>query len=163
MNAQGREYPPTVSPRSLLAQAVRALARHKMRSALNALGISIGIASVVWVIAIGEAGAARAEGLLHALGDNLVWVEAGSRNTNGVRSGTFGMRNLVMADAEAILHEVPQVRRVSPNLDGTALAVHETRTWTTHYRGVSPDYLAIKRWTLADGGVFDGSGSRSRS
>jgi len=77
----------SVSFRNLLLQAARALARHKIRTALNAGGITIGVASVVLVIAIGEAGSARAKEQLHALGDNLVWVEAGSRNTSGVRAG----------------------------------------------------------------------------
>jgi putative ABC transport system permease protein len=139
---------------SLLRQALRAIARHKTRSALNALGITIGVASVVWVVAIGEAGSTQAMDQLHALGDNLVWIEAGARNVNGVRTGTYGMHNLFLGDADAILGEVPQVRRVSPNLDGSVVAVHETRNWTTHYRGVSPDYLAIKRWTIAAGGAF---------
>jgi putative ABC transport system permease protein len=139
---------------SLLRQAFRALLRHATRSALNALGISIGVASVVWVISIGEAGSARAMAQLHALGDNLVWVEAGARNVNGVRTGTYGMRNLTLGDAEAILREIPQVRRVSPNLDGGLLVVHESHNWTTHYRGVSPEYLEIKRWSLAAGGLF---------
>src|SRR5579863_1040924 len=94
---------------SLVRQALRALSRHKARSALNALGITIGVASVVWVIAIGEAGSERALDQLHALGDNLVWVEAGARNINGVRTGTYGVRNLLVGDAEAILREVPQI------------------------------------------------------
>jgi putative ABC transport system permease protein len=139
---------------SLLRQAVGAIARHKTRSALNALGIAIGVASVVWVVAIGEAGSSQAMDQLHALGDNLVWVEAGARSVSGVRTGTYGMHNLFLGDAEAILREVPQIRRVSPNLDGTLVAVHESQNWTTHYRGVSPDYLTIKRWTLASGGAF---------
>jgi putative ABC transport system permease protein len=143
-----------MSPLSLLRQAVRALSRHKTRSSLNALGITIGVASVVWVMAIGEAGSARAMAQLHALGDNLVWIEAGSRSVNGVRTGNYGMRNLLLGDAEAILREIPEIRRVSPNIDGTLLAVHENRNWTTHYRGVSPDYLEIKRWTIASGGAF---------
>jgi putative ABC transport system permease protein len=138
----------------LIRQALGAIARHKTRSALNALGIAIGVASVVWVVAIGEAGSGQAMDQLHALGDNLVWIEAGARNVNGVRTGTYGMHNLFLADSEAILREVPQVRRVSPNLDGTLVAVHESRNLTTHYRVVSPDYLAIKRWTIASGGMF---------
>jgi putative ABC transport system permease protein len=141
-------------PLSLLSQAIRALWRHKTRSALNALGVTIGVASVVWVVAIGEAGSARAMEQLHALGDNLVWIEAGARNVAGVRTGTYGMRNLVLGDADAILSEIPRIRRVSPNLDGTLLAVHEAHNWTTHYRGVSPDYLEIKRWEIAAGGMF---------
>jgi putative ABC transport system permease protein len=64
------------------------------------------------------------------------------------------MHNLFLGDSDAILREVPQIRRVSPNLDGTLVAVHEPHNWTTHYRGVSPDYLAIKRWTIASGGAF---------
>jgi putative ABC transport system permease protein len=139
---------------SLIRQAFGAIGRRKTRSALNALGIAVGVASVVWVVAIGEAGSSQAMDQLHALGDNLVWIEAGARNVNGVRSGTYGMHNLFLADSDAILREVPQVRRVSPNLDGTLVAVHESRNWTTHYRGVSPDYLAIKRWTIASGGTF---------
>jgi putative ABC transport system permease protein len=139
---------------TLLRHALRALSRQKTRGALNALGITIGVASVVWVIAIGEAGSERALDQLHALGDNLVWVEAGARNINGVRTSTYGVRNLLLGDAEAILREVPQIRRVSPNIDGSLLAVHETHNWTTHYRGVSPDYLDIKRWTIAAGGAL---------
>ncbi len=143
-----------MSPLSLLRQAVRALARHKTRSALNALGITIGVASVVWVVAIGEAGSARAMDQLHALGDNLVWIEAGARAINGVRTGNYGVRNLLLGDAEAIAREIPEIKRVSPNIDGSLLVVHETHNWTTRYRGVSPDYLDIKRWTIASGSAF---------
>jgi putative ABC transport system permease protein len=138
----------------LLRQAWRALARHKTRSALNMLGITIGVASVVWVIAIGEAGSAQAQAQLTALGDNLVWVEAGSRNVAGVRTGTYGMRNLTVDDAAAILREVPGIRKVSPQVDGSVLVAHESRNWTTRWRGVSPEYLDIKRWRIAAGGAF---------
>ena len=143
------------SPGVLLLQALRCLARHKVRTALNALGIAVGVASVVWVIAIGEAGGARATEQLRELGDNLVWVEAGARAINGVRTGTYGMRNLVIEDGEAILREVPQIRSMTPNLDGTLVVVGQARNWTTHWRGVSPDYFQIKRWSFASGGAFD--------
>jgi putative ABC transport system permease protein len=139
---------------TLLLQAGRALLRHKGRSTLNALGITIGIAAVVWVIAIGKAGSWQAEAQMHALGDNLVWVEAGSRNVNGLRSGTFGMRNLMLDDAAAILREVPSIKSVSPNIDGTLVVQWQTKNWTTHYRGVSPDYEDIKRWEVALGDRF---------
>lgn len=139
---------------TLLVQAWRALLRHKVRSALNALGITIGIAAVVWVVAIGQAGAAQAQAQMHALGDNLIWVEAGSRNINGLRSGTFGMHNLMLDDATAILREVPTVKRVSPNIDGSVVVQWQTKNWTTRYRGVSPDYDDIKRWDVALGSRF---------
>jgi hypothetical protein len=122
------------SPGALLLQSLRSLARHKTRTALNALVIAVGVASVVWVIAIGEAGGERATAHLHALGDNLVWVEAGARSISGVRTGTYGMRNLTLEDGEAILREVPQIRSMTPNADGTLLVIGETRNWTTHWR-----------------------------
>jgi putative ABC transport system permease protein len=141
-------------PLTLLVQSWRALLRHKGRSALNALGITIGIAAVVWVVAIGKAGSAQAQSQLQGLGDALVWVEAGSRNVNGLRSGTFGMHNLMLDDAAAILREVPSIKRVSPNIDGRVVVQWQTKNWTTQYRGVSPDYEDIKRWDVALGDRF---------
>ncbi len=135
-------------------EAVRALSRNKTRSALSAVGISIGIAAVVCVVAIGTAGSQRAEQQLQNLGDNLVWVEAGSRNVNGVRSGSHGMTSLTMEDAEAILHEVPFIKSVSPNVDGSVLIASGKLNWTTHYRGVTPEFLDIRRWDLAEGEPF---------
>ena len=100
-------------------EAVRALMRHKLRSALTTLGIMIGIAAVVLVVAVGQAGSARAEAELQKLGDNLVWIEAGARNINGVRNGSHGTTSLTAEDAEAIRNEVPLLKRMSPQVDGT--------------------------------------------
>jgi putative ABC transport system permease protein len=142
----------TSIPFSLLVrEAIRALSRNKTRSALSAIGITIGIGAVVCVVAIGTAGSQRAEEQLHNLGDNLVWVEAGSRNVNGVRSGTLGMNTLTMEDAEAIQNEVPMIKSVSPNVDGHVLIACGKSNWTTHYRGVTPEYLDIRNWHVAEG------------
>src|SRR2546430_5650469 len=73
-----------------------------MRSVLTVLGITIGIAAVICVVAIGKAGQARVEQQLNNLGDNFVWIEAGGRAVNGVRTGTHGTKTLVLADAVAI-------------------------------------------------------------
>ncbi len=135
-------------------EAVRALARHKMRSALTTLGICIGIAAVVLVVAIGKAGSQRAQQALADLGENFVWIEAGSRNVNGVRSGTLGMNTLTVGDAEAIRREVPLIARVSPQVDGHVQVIFGNRNWGTHFRGETPDYLAIKRWPVATGSSF---------
>jgi len=139
---------------SLLSQALRSLARNKLRSALAALGITIGIAAVVCMVALGQAGSNYLEEQLNNLGDNLVWVEAGSRNVNGVRTGSHGTNSLTMEDAEAILREVRLIKSVSPQVDSNVSVVYGNRTWTTHYRGVGPEYLEIKRWRLAQGVSF---------
>ncbi len=135
-------------------EAIRALSRNKLRSALSAIGITIGIGAVVCVVAIGTAGSQRAKEQLHNLGDNLVWVEAGSRNVNGVRSGTLGMNNLTMEDAEAILSEVPLIKSVSPQVDGHIIVASGKQNWSTHYRGVTPEFFAIRRWEVAEGEAF---------
>lgn len=135
-------------------EAIRALSRNKLRSALSAIGIAIGIAAVICVVAIGKAGSQRAEQQLQNLGDNLVWIEAGSRNVNGVRSGSHGMTSLTMGDAEAISKGVPLIKSVSPNVDGTVLIAFGNRNWTTHYRGVTPEFLAIRSWDIAEGDLF---------
>jgi putative ABC transport system permease protein len=146
--------PFAMATRLLLGEAVRALLRHKSRSTLSAIGITIGVAAVVWVVALGRAGSERAEKLLRDLGNNLVWVEAGSRNVNGVRTGAHGTTTLTIDDAEAILHEVPLIQRMSPQVDGTVLLVAREHNWTTRSRGILPDYLDIKRWEIEAGAPF---------
>ena len=135
-------------------EALRALGRNKLRSALAGLAIMIGIAAVVCVVAIGRAGSRRAEEQLRNLGDNFVWVEAGSRAPSGVRTGTHGTTSLTLEDAEAILREVPLMKRITPNVDGSLQVVFGERNWRTHYRGVGPDYLEIKRWGVARGAPY---------
>ena len=134
--------------------AIRALSRNKVRTGLTILGIMIGIAAVVCVVAIGKAGSEAAEAQLQRLGDNLVQVEAGSRNVNGVRSGTHGMNTLTAEDAEAILRDVPLIKSVSPHVDGSIQVAYGNRNWNTQYRGVSPDYLSIRSWKVAEGAPF---------
>jgi putative ABC transport system permease protein len=135
-------------------EAMRGLLRHKLRSGLTTFGIAIGIAAVVLVVAIGEGGKERAEAALQLLGDNLVWIEAGSRNAAGARTGSHGTTSLTIGDAEAIRRDVPLIGRLSPQIDGTMQAIQGNRTWTTRFRGEGPDYLAIKKWEVSKGSPF---------
>lgn len=121
---------------------------------LTTLGITIGIASVVLVVAIGEAGSARARDELQKLGDNLVWVEAGSRNVAGVRTGTHGATSLTVEDAEAIRREVPLIRSVTPQVDGNVQVVYGDRNWGTRYRAGTAEYIGIRRWQVSSGANF---------
>jgi putative ABC transport system permease protein len=140
--------------RLFCVEALRALARHKERTALAGLGIIIGVAAVICVVAIGQAGTARAQEALQRLGDNFVWIEAGSRNVNGLRNGTHGTTTLTPEDAEAIRREVHLVKSVSENVDGRAQVVAAGGNWATQYRGIGPDYVDIRRWQMAAGAFF---------
>src|SRR5579872_5335515 len=104
--------------RSAFEVAFRALGRNKMRTALTMLGITIGIAAVVCSVAVGQGGSQQVETQLDNLGDNMVWIESGGRNVNGIRTGNDATKTLTADDAEAILHDVPLIKNVSPNVDG---------------------------------------------
>src|SRR6201984_596825 len=91
---------------ALLRAAMVALLRNKMRSILTVLGITIGIAAVICVVAIGKAGQARVEQQLNNLGDNFVWIEAGGRAVNGVRTGTHDTKTLVMAGGVTLKNQI---------------------------------------------------------
>jgi putative ABC transport system permease protein len=144
----------TVNYWALLRSASIALLRNKMRSALTVLGITIGIGAVICVVAIGKAGQTQVEQQLNNLGDNFVWIEAGGRAVNGVRTGTHGTKSLTLADAVAIKAQVPLIKSVSPNVDGQVQIIYGNQNWFTSYRGVSPEYFDIKRWFVQQGAVF---------
>ena len=138
----------------LLQCALVALLRNKMRSVLTVLGITIGIAAVICVVAIGKAGQAQVEQQLNNLGDNFVWIEAGGRAVNGVRTGTHGTKTLTYADAVAIKNQVSLIKSVSPNVDGPVQIIYGNQNWFTGFRGISPEYFEIKRWYVDQGAAF---------
>ena len=138
----------------LLRSALVALLRNKLRSLLTVLGITIGIAAVICVVAIGKAGQARVEQQLNNLGDNFVWIEAGGRSVSGVRTGTRNTTTLTVADAVAIKNQISLIKSVSPNVDDPVQVIYGNQNWHTTYRGVAPEYFDIKRWVVDQGAVF---------
>ena len=138
----------------ILRLSLFTLVRNKMRTILTMLGIMIGIAAVICTVAIGSGGSDLIAAQLDNLGDNLVWVEAGSRNVQGVHTGNGQTKSLVPEDAAAILQFVPQIRSVSPNADGHVQVIYGNKNWTTQYRGETPEYVEIRKWKLASGSVF---------
>ncbi len=141
--------------------ALRALRRNKMRSMLTALGIIIGVASVVAMVAVGNGAQARITSQVSALGQNLLMVFAGSKKSGGVNSGLGSASAITLADAGAIQREVPDVAAVSPEVSVTAQAIANGRNWSTTVVGESHDYLRIRDWKLAAGSMFNESDIRS--
>src|SRR5580693_5256135 len=140
--------------RTLLPEALGAMASNKLRTALTMLGITIGIAAVICTVAIGDGGSNRVREQLQGLGDNYVWVEAGSRNFQGVRTGTGATKTLTVRDTQAMLLSIPLVKSVSPQVDARVQVIYGNQNWSTTYRGVSPEFLSIRRWTVARGASF---------
>src|ERR1700712_1264928 len=140
--------------RTLLPEAVGAMTANKLRTGLTMLGITIGIAAVICTVAIGEGGSNRVREQLQSLGDNFIWIEAGSRTVQGVRIGSGETKTLTVRDVEGIREAVPLVKSVSPNIDGRVQIIYGNQNWYTQYRGVTPEYLSIRRWTVARGASF---------
>ena len=134
--------------------ALRALARNKLRSGLTMLGISIGVGAFICSVAVGEGASSQIEEQIHSLGDNMIWIEAGGRNVNGVRTGTHGTKSLTLGDVRAIQQQVSLVFNVSPNVDTRVTVVHQDQNWFTQVRGVAPEYLAVRSWSVERGSAF---------
>jgi putative ABC transport system permease protein len=143
-----------MSLRLIIDEALKALARNRVRSLLTMLGIIMGVGSFICVVAVGNAGSSRVEDQLSKVGDNLIWVEAGARARNGVRIGSRGSKTLVAGDSQAVMEQVPGVKAASPNVDGHVQAVYGNLNWGTQYRGVSPEYFDIRKWEIREGAAF---------
>jgi putative ABC transport system permease protein len=139
---------------SILLEALRGLKRNPIRSLLTMLGIVMGVASFICVVAIGNAGSSKVEEQLQNVGDNMIWVEAGSRSKGGVRIGTRGIKTLIPADAHAVIEQVPGVKAAAQNVDGRVQVIYGNENWGTTFRGVSPEYLEVRKWQLASGSAF---------
>jgi putative ABC transport system permease protein len=134
--------------------ALQALARNKMRSVLTMLGVIIGVGAVICSVAVGQGASNQIQQQISNLGDNMVWIEAGSRSVNGVYTGAKGTKTLVLADARAIQQQVPLVFNVSPHVDTNVHLVYQNQNWFTAVRGVPPEYLSVRRWVVERGSVF---------
>lgn len=133
---------------------MKSLRRNLIRTVLTILGLVVGIAAFICVVGVGRAGSAKVQQELQKLGDNMIWIEAGSRATNGVRFGARETKSLTVEDARAIFAEIPGLKRMSPNVDGHVQVVYGTQNWNTPYRGVAPEYFDIHRWEIQTGTIF---------
>jgi putative ABC transport system permease protein len=84
----------------------------------------------------------------------MIWIEAGARNVNGVRTGTHGTKSLTLEDARAIQQQIPLVVNVSPHVDTNVQLMYGNQNWSTMVRGVAPEYLAVRSWRVARGSFF---------
>src|ERR1051326_982588 len=130
------------------------LLRNKTRSLLTVLGITIGVAATICVVAVGKAGQAQVEQQLDNLGDNLVWVERGGRAVNGVRTGTQSTTTLTMGDAIAMKELMPLLKEVAPDVNGGAQVVYGNKNWYTNYRGDPLEFFSVKRWVVDEGVLY---------
>ncbi|MFN7085186.1 MAG: ABC transporter permease [Burkholderiales bacterium] len=137
--------------------ALRALRVNKLRSILTMLGIIIGVAAVITMIAVGAGAQAQVEEQIKSLGSNLIILLPGSVTSGGVRMGAGSRSSLTEEDAYAIRREVADVQAAAPALRGTGQVVAGNNNWSTVFYGVTPEYFEARNWTIASGKGFDPS------
>ncbi len=131
--------------------ALRALQVNKMRSGLTMLGIVIGVAAVIAMVAVGAGASASIAEQIQSIGSNLIIVLSGSTTSGGIRLGSGSALTLTEDDAWAIAREIPAVEMAAPTMRGTAQIVYGNQNWSTLIRGGTPEYLGVREWAVAYG------------
>jgi len=134
--------------------AVDALRINKMRSALTILGIVIGVAAVIAMVAVGSGAEERIRQQIASIGSNVIIVLPGSITASGIRLGSGNAVTLTTDDAKAIANDCPSVQAVAPSSRQGAQVVYGNSNWATSIQGTTPDYLAIRDLGIQSGSAF---------
>jgi putative ABC transport system permease protein len=135
--------------------ALRALRVNKLRSTLTMLGIIIGVAAVITMIAVGAGAQARVEEQIKSLGSNLFLLLPGSVTSGGVRMGSGSRNTLTEDDSYAIQREIAHVQASAPQLRGTGQVVAGNTNWSTVFYGITPEYFEVRNWVIGSGRGFE--------
>ena len=135
--------------------AVKTLTVNKLRSTLTMLGIIIGVAAVITMIAVGQGATDRVQEQMKGLGSNIMLVLPGSITQGGARMGAQTGQALTEEDALAIALEVPEVQVAAPSMRSAAQVVAGNTNWSTSVFGTTNDYLEAREWPLESGRLFE--------
>ena len=132
----------------IMAAAVQAIRRNKMRSALTMLGVFIGVAALIAMVAVGQGANDAVRKQIERLGTNLVVVLPGAHMMGGMRGGFGSASTLTLADAQAILHEATAVTEVSYLIRQGGQVQAGNQNWSTQIQGISPNYPDMTNWPV---------------
>ena len=139
---------------NLFRIAVKALSNNKLRGFLTMLGIIIGVASVITMLAIGQGSKRSIQAEISEMGSNMIMIHPGGDRRGGVQLSADDMQSLKIKDFEDIRADTRYVTYVSPAVNSSGQAVYGTNNTPTTVYGVNLDYLDIRRYKVADGDVF---------
>jgi putative ABC transport system permease protein len=131
--------------------ALRALRTNKMRSFLTMLGIIIGIAAVIAMMAVGSGASYVISQQIASIGSNIILVLPGSTTSGGLRSGSGGAQTLTVDDVKAIMTECPSVEVAAPTVRSSGLVVYGNMNWSTVLMGTTPELFEIREWGVSSG------------
>ena len=139
---------------NLFKIAVRALANNKLRGFLTMLGIIIGVASVITMLAIGQGSKKSIQAEISEMGSNMIMIQPGGDMRGGVRQSADDMETLKLKDYEDIFNETRYVSAVSPSVNSSGQVIYGANNTPTTVYGISPDYMEIRRYKVQDGDMF---------
>ena len=139
---------------NLLKIALRALANIKLRGFLTMLGIIIGVASVITMLAIGQGSKRSIQAQISEMGSNMIMIQPGADMRGGVRQDASAMETLKLQDYEDIVNETRYVSATSPSVNSSGQAIYGANNAPTTVYGISPDYMEIRRYEVEDGDMF---------
>ncbi len=137
-----------------MVAAGRAIKRNKLRAALTMLGIFIGVAAVITMVAVGDGARSSVEAQINSLGTNLLIVVPGATTANGARAGLGSNSTLTVGDAQALARSGGAVALVTYMDRQVAQVVSGNRNWSTNIQGTTPSYFAIRDWPPSIGRIF---------
>jgi macrolide transport system ATP-binding/permease protein len=135
----------------IMAAAMQALRRNVMRSTLTMLGVFIGVAALIAMVAVGQGANEAVRKQIQSLGTNLVVVLPGARTMGGMRGGFGSASTLTVADAQAILRESPAVGEVSYLIRRSSQVQYGNQNWSTQIQGISVNYPPMTNWIIETG------------
>ena len=139
---------------NLFKIAIRAIAANKMRSFLTALGIIIGIAAVITMLAIGQGSKASIKANIAEMGSNMIMISPGADMRSGVRQDASSMETLKQADYQSIKDECNYISAISPTVNSSGQWIYGNNNTQSSIYGVNQDYLSIRQLKVADGEMF---------
>ena len=139
---------------NLLKIALRAIAANKMRSFLTALGIIIGIAAVITMLAIGQGSKASIKANIAEMGSNMIIISPGADMRGGVRQDASSMETLKQADYQSIKEDCNYISAISPTVNSSGQWIYGNNNTQSSIYGVNQDYLSIRQLKVADGEMF---------
>ncbi|OQY95569.1 MAG: multidrug ABC transporter substrate-binding protein [Sphingobacteriales bacterium UTBCD1] len=139
---------------NLLRLALRAIKRNKMRAFLTMLGIIIGVAAVIAMVAIGQGSKQSIQSQLSGMGSNMIVIRPNSNIQGGARLDNTTVQTLTEPDVTALERDPQYITAVSPQVSSRGQVINGPNNWTTNIQGVSPDFLKIRSWPLQEGMNF---------
>ena len=143
-----------MSFKDVIRMSLRTLSRNKLRTILTMLGIVIGVMAVICIVSVSTSASDQVQDQIQSLGENMLFIQAGSVNSGGIRMGSEATKTLLVNDADAIAGDVPTVALVSPEVDTNVQAVYGDENWATRVQGVGPEYFEIRDWPVVMGAPF---------